>query len=102
MVVAVSAEIAFQGCTTPSSIDCFVHKDIVVSVEVTTAIAGKFTSTFPNIGTHTLTYLVGFRSSIQCVCNGLESRDRAKRLHALGEVQQELPEGAVESGWVCL
>jgi hypothetical protein len=52
MAVAVSAKIAFQGCTAPSSINCFVHKDIVVGVEVTTAIVGRFTCTFPNIGTH--------------------------------------------------
>ncbi len=40
MVVAVAAEIALERCTAPSSIDCLVHKDIVVSVEVTAVIVG--------------------------------------------------------------
>jgi hypothetical protein len=46
--------------------------------------------------------VVGFRGPVQCVCNRLERGGGAKRLHALGEVQQELPEGTVESGGVCM
>ena len=44
--------------------------------------------------------VIRFRRAVECVCDGLESRKRTEWLQTLREVEQELPQRAIEGGRV--